>query len=174
MTWLNLSLKLHIRLKTISFLIPTHITHVYVQWMSYSFVWLFFIKCVAHAQLYVDQTQKIFECFNCFWKVFCFEKCQKFQKLWHLVLATCLAGQASCMPQSWACTEGFCDSLAGQSPSREKDLEIFSKIWVFRFLATQFGGLFASGSSSHEVYSESVVAPFATSLRVDLPVAKNT
>ena len=118
--------------------------------------------------------KKIFECFNCFWKVFCFEKCQKFQKLWHLVLATCLAGQASCMPQSWACTEGFCDSLAGQSPSRGKDLEIFSKIWVFRFLATQFGGLFASGSSSHEVYSESVVAPFATSLRVDLPVAKNT
>ena len=118
--------------------------------------------------------KKIFECFNCFWKVFCFEKCQKFQKLWHLFLATCLTDQASHMPQLWACTEGFCDSLAGQSPSREKDLEIFSKIWVFRFLATQFGDLFASGSSSHEVYLESFVAPFMTSSWVDLPVTKNT
>ena len=118
--------------------------------------------------------KKIFECFNCFWKVFCFEKCQKFQKLCNLVLATCLMGQASCMPQSRAYTEGFRYSLAGQSPSREKDLEYFSKIWVFRFLATQFSDLFASGSSSHEVYSECFVAPFMTSSWVDLPVTKNT
>ena len=60
MTWLNCSLKLHIRLRSISSLVPTHITHVYVQWMSYSFVWLYLIKCVAHSQLYVDQIQKDF------------------------------------------------------------------------------------------------------------------
>ena len=36
--------------------------------------------------------------------------------------------QASRMPQLQAYTRGFRDSLAGQSPSHEKDLEIFSKI----------------------------------------------
>ena len=45
----------------------------------------------------------------------------------------------------------FCDSLAGQCSSRKKDLENFQKFWVFRFLATQFGGLFESGSFSHEL-----------------------
>ena len=76
--------------------------------------------------------------------------------------------------QSRVYIEGFRDSLAGQTPSREKDLEIFSKNWVFRFHMTQFGDLFVSGSSIREEYSESFAAPFVTSSRVDLPVAKNT
>ena len=42
-------------------------------------------------------------------------------------------GQASCMPQSRAYTEGFCYSLAGQSPSREKDLEKFLKSGFLAF-----------------------------------------
>ena len=75
--------------------------------------------------------KKIFECFNCFLKVFWFEKCQKFQKLCNPVLATCLAGQASLMPQLQAYTECFRDSLVSQSPSRKKGLEIFSKILGF-------------------------------------------
>ena len=97
-----------------------------------------------------------------FGKCFYFENFQKFQKLCNSILATCLMGQASRMPQSRAYTECFRDSLAGQSPNRKKEIENFSKIWVFRFLATQFGNLFASGSSSHEVYLKSFVAPFAT------------
>jgi len=66
--------------------------------------------------------------------------------------------------------------LTGGSKSQsQKRLRIFfSKIWVFRFLATQFGDLFASGSSSHEVYSESFATPFTTSSQVDLLVTKNT
>ena len=60
MSWLNWSLKLHIRLWTISHLVPTHITHVYVQWMLYSFVWLYLFKYGVHTQSYVDQTQKYF------------------------------------------------------------------------------------------------------------------
>ena len=118
--------------------------------------------------------KKIFKCFNCFWKVFYFEKCKIFQKLCNSILVTCLVSQANCMPQSRAYTEGFRDSLAGQCPSRKKNLKISPKIWISRFLATLFGDLFASGSFSREVYSESFVAPFATSSRVDLPVAKNT
>ena len=44
MTCLNWALKFHIRLRNISYLIPTHITHVYVQEMPYSFVWLYMLK----------------------------------------------------------------------------------------------------------------------------------
>ena len=106
-----------------------------------------------------------------FGKYFCFEK---FQKLCKLVLVTCLVGQANRTPQSQAYTKGFCNSLVSQSPSHEKDLEIFPKIWVFRFLVTQFGDLFMSGSSSREVYLESFMAPFVTSSMVDLPITKNT
>ena len=109
-----------------------------------------------------------------FGKCFYFEKCQNFQKLCNPILATCVTGQASCMPQSRAYSEGFRDSLAGQSPSREKDLELFAKILIFRFLATQFGDLFTSGSFSREGYLESLVTPVATHSRVELPVAKNT
>ena len=46
MTWLNWSLKLHSRLRIIPHLIRTHTTHMpNVQWMSYSFVWLYLFKC---------------------------------------------------------------------------------------------------------------------------------
>ena len=97
-----------------------------------------------------------------FGKCFYFEKCQKFQKLCNPVLVTCLAGQSSRMPQLQAYIEGICDSLAGQSPNREKDLEYFAKIWVFRYLATQFGDLFASGSFSRKSYSENLATPVVT------------
>ena len=53
---------------------------------------------------------------------------KNFTTLCNPVLATCLAGQAIRMPQPRAYAEGFHDSLAGQSPSREKDLENISKI----------------------------------------------
>ena len=59
------------------------------------------------------------------------------------------------------------------APVTKKTYNFFSKIWVFRFHATQFGNLFASGSSSCEVYLESFAASFLTSSRVELPVPKN-
>ena len=77
--------------------------------MPYLFVWLYLIKYVAHARLYADQTQK----------------------LCNPILATCLAGQASRIPQSRAYIEGFRDSLASQSPSHEKDLDLFLFIYIF-------------------------------------------
>ena len=78
--------------------------------------------------------KKIFECFNCFWKSFWFEKCQKFQKLCNPVLATWLRVNLVACPQSRAYTIGFRDSLASQSSSHKKDLENFSKIWFLDFL----------------------------------------
>ena len=66
MAWLNWLLKLHVRLRTISLLISTHITYVYVQQMLYSFVWLYLIKCVFIGSIFVDQTQKDFWVFQLF------------------------------------------------------------------------------------------------------------
>ena len=60
MPWLNWSLNLYIRLRTISLLIPTHNTQVYVQWMPYSFVWLYLIKCVFTCSIFVDSSTKRF------------------------------------------------------------------------------------------------------------------
>ena len=53
------------------------------------------------------------------------QKYQKFQKLCCPVLATWSQVNLVAFLQSRAYTKGFCDSLAGQSPSHEKDLEIF-------------------------------------------------
>ena len=60
MPWLNWSLKLHIRLRTISLLISTHNTQVYIQWMLYSFVWLYLLKCVFTCSIFVDSNTKRF------------------------------------------------------------------------------------------------------------------
>ena len=76
---------------------------------------------------------------------------QKFQKLCYPVLATWLRVNPVACPQSRAYLVGLRNSLAGQGSSREKGLENFQKIWVFRLLTTQFGNLFTSGSFSCEL-----------------------
>ena len=82
MPWLNWSLKLHIRLRTISLLISTHNTQVYVQWMPYSFVWLYFIKCVFTCLIFVDSKTKGFlSVLGVFGKYFVFTKTENFQKI---------------------------------------------------------------------------------------------
>ena len=78
MPWLNWSLKLHIRLRTITLLISTHNTKVYVQWMPYSFVWLYLIKCVFTCSIFLDSNIKRF--LSVFGKYFVFTKTEKFQK----------------------------------------------------------------------------------------------
>ena len=66
------------------------------------------------------------------------------------------------------------NSVAGKCFSYEKDLEYFSKIWVFMLFAAQVSDLFAGGRSSCEEYIEIFVAQFSTLSRVELPVTKNT
>ena len=148
MSWLNWSLKLHIRLRTISSLVPTHITHVYIQWMPYSFVWLYFIKCVTLTQSYVDQTKKDFEYFNFFWEVFFVLK--NFKNYATLFWWLTFVGQASRETLVPSLLRSSHDSLASQTPTHEKDLEKFQKFRVFIIFATQFGDWFENGSSSHE------------------------
>ena len=136
------------------------------------YTWL---NVFSHAQFLLIKHKNIFECFSCFWKVFRFyKKFQNFQKKCCLVLATWSRVSLVACPQSWAHTVGFRNSLAGHCPSSEKYLENFSKICVFRFLATQTGDLFAGESSSCEGYTDIFVALFVTSSRVELSIAKNT
>ena len=81
MPWLNWSLKLHIRLRTISLLISTHNTQVYIQWMSYSFVWLYLLKCVFTCSIFVDSnTKRFLSVLSVFGKYFVFTKTKKISK----------------------------------------------------------------------------------------------
>ena len=192
MPWLNWSLKLHIRLRTISFLIFTYNTHVYVQWMSYSFMWLYLIKCVFTCLIFVDKSQFFFECFSCFWKVLCFYKNSK-------TTLPCsgdsVTSRTSHMPQSRVHHRDFSwltgDSLAGKCFSRDKDLEYFSKIWNFmlfrgsgwwlvhgwkvqsRGVHRDFRGsvhdYLASGTSSREKHLENFFKSFLSSVLVAGP-----
>ena len=89
MSWLNWSLKLQIRLRTISLLISTHNTQVCVQWMQYSFVWLFLIKCVFTCSIFFDSNIKRFlSVLGVFGKYFVFTKTEKFKKQCCPVLVT--------------------------------------------------------------------------------------
>ena len=87
----------------------------------------------SHAQSLLIKHKKIFECFSCFWKVFCFCKNVKnVKKLFCPVLATQLrVDPVTC-------------------PSRKKYLEYFSKFEFLMFLVAQSGDLFAGGGSSRE------------------------
>ena len=158
MPWLNWSLKLHIRLRTISLLISTYNTQVYVQLMPYSFVWLYLIKCVFTCSIFVDSNTKIFlSVLGVFGKYFVFTKTEKFQKQYCLVLATqsrviqvtchsCeLAGQfwwlvREWKVQSWGVHRDFRgsarESLASETSSREKHLANFFKTFGLKC----FGG----------------------------------
>ena len=155
MPWLNWSLKLHIRLRTISLLISTHNTQVYVQWMPYSFVWLYLLKCVFTCSIFVDSnTKKFFSVLGFFGKYFVFTKIENFQKQCCPILATqswviqvaCYSRKLTCWfwrlvcewkVQSWGVHRDFRgsarDSLVGRPSSREKHLENFSLFWLWVF-----------------------------------------
>ena len=122
------------------------------------------LNVFSHAQFLLIKHRKIFECFNCFWKVFCFRKnCQKFQKLCCPVLATWSRVSPVACPLSWAPLREYLRLIGGLEFQSWKILRKFFKIWVFRFLATQTGDLFAGESSNRQGYTEIFAGPFATS-----------
>ena len=151
MPWLNWSLKLHIRLRTLSLLISTHNTQVYVQWMPYSFVWLYLLKYVFTCSIFVDSNTKGFlSVLGVFGKYFFFTKTEKFKKQCCPILATqsrviqvaChsheLAGWFWWLVRKWKVQSrgvrrdfrgSARDSLAGRPSSREKHLENFFTIF---------------------------------------------
>ena len=169
MPWLNWSLELHIRLRTISLLISTHNTQVYVQWMTYSFVWLYLIKCVFTCSIFVDSNIKRFlSVLGVFGKYFVFTKTEKFQKQCCPVLATQsqvirvayysreLAGWFWRLVHEWKVQSrgihsDFCgsthDSPVGRRSSHEKHLEIFFTILTLSVLAACPGDLLVTQPS---------------------------
>ena len=152
MPWLNWSLKFHIRLRTISLLISTHNTQVYVQWMPHSFVWLYLLNCVFTCSIFVDSNTKIFlSVLGFFGKYFVFTKTEKFQKQCCPVLATqsrviqvaCYSCELTCWFWRLVCEwkvqlrgvhrdfpSSACDSLTSRPSSRKKHLENFSQFWL--------------------------------------------
>ena len=87
--------------------------------------------------------KKIFEYFNCFWKVFFFIKISKNSKIVQL----CFGLSFLWVKPVASLLRSSRDSLASMFPNREK---YFKKFWVFGIFATQFSDLVMSGSSSCE------------------------
>ena len=165
MPWLNWSLKLHIRLRTISLLISTHNTQVYIQWMPYSIVWLYLLKCVFTCSIFVDSnTKRFLSVLGVFGKYFVFTKTEKFQKQCCPVLVTqSWVIQVACYSREFACwfwrlvhkwkvqSRGVHrdfrgsarDSLTGRPSSHEKYLENFFTIFSLSVLAACPGDLLA-------------------------------
>ena len=66
------------------------------------------LNVFSHALSLVIYHKKIFECFSCFWKVLCFCKnCQKFQKIFCLILATQLRVEPVACPSRESIKEIF-------------------------------------------------------------------
>ena len=84
-----------------------------------------------------------------------------------------VVSQASRMPQLRACSEGFRNSLAGQSPSRKK-LRKFFKILVFNVSRDSVWRLVREWKVQSRGDSEIFVAYLATPSQVEFLVAKNT
>ena len=146
MPWLNWSLKFHIRLRTISLLISTHNTQVNVQWMPYSFVWLYLLKCVFTCSIFVDSnTKRFLSVLGVFGKFFFFFFEQKMKNFKNSVALF------------WRLSCGSSKSHATAASSR-----------------VNFGYLFASERSNCEGYTKIFASQLATPSRVDLPIAKNT
>ena len=125
MPWLNWSLKLQIRLRTISLLISTHNIHVYVQWMPYSFVWLYLIKCVFIYSVFVDSnTKRFLSVLVVFGKYFVFTKTENFKN--SVVLFWRLSRGSDKSHVTVAISRvGFGDLFASGRSSREGYTEIF-------------------------------------------------
>ena len=128
----------------------------------------------SHAQFLLIKHKKIFECFSCFWKVFCFYKnCQNFKNcvtlFWRLSRGLIQSHTPVASP-----LRDFSQLIGGSMSQSRKILKIFFKIWVFMFLATQIGDLFVGGGSSRKGYSKIFAAYFTTPSQVELPVVKNT
>lgn len=163
MPWLNWSLKLHIRLRTISLLISTHNTQVYVQWMPYSFVWLYLIKCVFTCSIFVDSnTKRFLSVLGVFGKYFVFyKKLKNFKNsvalFWrlnrsssksHTTAVSSRVGFGDLFTSERSSREGYTKNFTAQLASRpsscKKHLEIFFIILTLSVLAACPDDLFQS------------------------------
>ena len=105
------------------------------------------LNVFSHARSLLIKFKKIFKCFSCLWKVFCFCKNVKNfkKKLCCLVLVT----QSQVGPLA-SPHRDFSQLISGSMPQSWKILKYFSKFGFLMFLATQSGDFFAGGRSSCE------------------------
>ena len=174
MAWLNWSLKLHIWLRTISLLISTRIHMPMFNECHIHLCDCTWLNVFSHAQSLLIKHKNIFECFSCFWKIFCFYKNVKNFKnsvalFWRLSRGLIQLHVPVAIPH-----RDFRNSLASQCHSRKKYLEYFSKFEFLTFLMTQTGDLFVGENSNREGYTKIFVAYLATPSWVELPVVKKT
>ena len=132
------------------------------------------LNVFSHAHFLLIKHKKIFECFSCFWKVFCFYKnCQNFKnsvtlfwQLSHGLIQSYVPVMSPHINFSW---------LTGGSMSQSwKILSIFFKIWVFNVSRGSVWRLVHGWRFQLWGYSEIFAAYLATLSRVELPVTKNT
>ena len=91
------------------------------------------LNVFSHAQSLLIKHKNTFECFSCFWKVFCFcKKCQNFEKktsvalFWQLNLGLVQSHVPVVSPH-----RDFSRLSCRSMPQSQKILRIFFKIWVF-------------------------------------------
>ena len=133
----------------------------------------------SHAQSLLIKHKKIFECFSCFWKVFCF--CKKCQKL------NLKKKKKNSVTLFWRFSRGLVQShvpvasphrdfswLTGRSmPQSWKILRIFFKFWVFNISRDSIWRLVRGWKVQSWEGSKIFAAYLATLSRVELPVTKN-
>ena len=130
----------------------------------------------SHAQSLLIKHKKTFECFSCFWKVFCFcKKCQNFKKrtsvalFWRLNLGLVQSHVPIVSPH-----RDF-SRLSGRSmPQSRKILRKFFKIWVFNVSRDSVWRLVCEWKVQSREGSEIFAAYLVTLSQVELPVTKNT
>ena len=95
--------------------------------------WLNVLHLLNHMLI---KHKKIFEYFNCFWKVFLFWKFSKFQILCNSILATYSRGSIQSRDPNWELTQKLSWFSGELSPQSWKRLKKFSNFVGFRIFAT--------------------------------------
>ena len=134
------------------------------------------LNVFSHAQSLLIKHKNTFECFSCFWKVFCFcKKCQNFEKktsvalFWQLNLGLVQSHVPVVSPH-----RDFSRLSCRSMPQSQKILRIFFKIWVFNVSRDSVWRLVCEWKVQSWEGSEIFAAYLVTLLRVELSVVKNT
>ena len=132
------------------------------------------LNVFSHAQSLLIKHKKIFECFSCFWKVFCFYKNVKNFKN-GVVLFWRLSGELvqSHVPVASPYID-FSRLTGGSMPQSWKILRIFFKIWVFNVSCDSIWRLIHGWKVQSQEDLEVFMAYLATPSLGELPVTKNT
>ena len=134
------------------------------------------LNVFSHAQSLLIKHKNTFECFSCFWKVFCFcKKCQNFEKKtsvalsWQLNLGLVQSHVPVVSPH-----RDFSRLSCRSMPQSQKILRIFFKIWVFNVSRDSVWRLVCEWKVQSWEGSEIFAAYLVTLSRVELPITKNT